>query len=53
MTVYRPVGTQFNDCYTKAKIKHPSSVMIGGAMSSIGTACPFTNRNNNERRQEP
>ena len=29
MTVCRPVGTRFNDCYTKAKIKHPPSFMIG------------------------
>ena len=39
--VRRPVGTRFEERYTVATMKHPSSVMIWGAMSSNGTAGLF------------
>ena len=36
-----PVGTQFNDCYTQATVKHTPSVMMCGAMFSNGTTNLF------------
>ena len=47
--VNRPVGTQFNDCYTQAIVKHPFHFMIWGAMSNNDTAGLFTNQNSSEQ----